>query len=67
MQLGLRLDEASATVTYIGEAAPAVVESAAFWRIKRITTTGSNIDIKWADGNEFYDNVWDDHLSLSYS
>lgn len=67
MQSGLRLDEASSTVTYVGEAAPGVSESAAFWRIKRLTTTGSILDIKWADGNELYDNVWTDRASLSYS
>lgn len=67
MQSGLRLDEASATVTYVGESAPGVSESAAFWRIKRLTTTGSILDIKWADGNELYDNVWTDRASLSYS
>lgn len=67
MQSGLRLDEASSTVTYVGEAATGVSESAAFWRIKRLTTIGSILDIKWADGNELYDNVWTDRASLSYS
>ena len=66
MQPGLRLDEASSTVTYIGESAPGVAESAAAWRIKRMTTSGSVLKIDWADGNENYDNVWTDRASLTY-
>lgn len=66
MQPGLRLDEASSTVTYIGESAPGVAESAAAWRIKRMTTSGSVLKIDWADGNEDYDNVWTDRASLTY-
>lgn len=65
--LALRLDDASATVSYVGEAAIAVAESAAFWRIKRLTTTGNVLDIKWADGNAEFDNVWANRASLSYS
>lgn len=66
-QKSIRLDDASSTVTYVGEAAIGVSESAAFWRIKRLTTTGSVLDIKWADGNEDYDNIWTNRASLSYS
>lgn len=65
--LALRLDDASATVSYVGESAMGVSESAAFWRIKRLTTTGSILDIKWADGNAEFDNVWTNRASLSYS
>lgn len=65
-ELTLRFDGTSATTLYVGEAATSVSESAAFWRVKRITITGSNIDIKWADGNEEFDNVWANRASLSY-
>ena len=63
----IRVDDASATVTYVGESAIGIAESAAFWKIKRLTTTGTVLDIKWADGNELFDNVWSNRASLSYS
>lgn len=64
--LALRMDEATATTTYVGEASPATLTSAALWRIKRISTT-SGVVITWADGNNNFDNVWDNRASLSYS
>jgi len=66
MQLQLRLDEYSSTVTYVGEAAPGVAESAAFWRVKRLTQYGTVLKVDWADGNEDYDNVWTNRASLTY-
>ena len=62
----IRIDDASSTVTYVGEAAISVSESSAFWRIKRLTTTGTVLDIKWADGNDEFDNVWTDRAGLTY-
>lgn len=63
----LVVDTVSSSLVYIGEAAISVTQAAAFWKIKRITTTGSIVQIEWADGNEDYDNVWNDRASLSYS
>lgn len=62
----LRLDEASATITYVGEAAPASSEAAAVWRIKRINEA-SGVSITWADGNTNFDNVWANRAALTYS
>ncbi len=61
-----RVDFVGDTLIYLGEADPGTAESAASWRIKKIDTTG-DIFILWADGNNNYDNVWDNRLSLSYS
>lgn len=66
-QKAFRVDEASATVTYIGDAAIGVGDAEAFWRIRKLTITGSVTSTTWADGNEYYDNVWSDRASLSYS
>lgn len=63
----LVVDTVSSSLVYIGEAAISVTPSAPFWKIKRITTTGSIVQIEWADGNENYDNVLNDRASLSYS
>jgi hypothetical protein len=57
---------------YIGDALPGTVTSTATWSIKKIVFTvdgGGNTDAAttWADGNSNRDNIWDNHLALSYS
>lgn len=64
--LAVRVDTV-ATVTYVGEAQPGTASSAAAWRIKRLTETGDDAVLEWADGNAGFDNIWDNRLSLSYS
>lgn len=60
------LDEASATITYVGEADPGTAASASAWRIKRLDST-SGLLITWADGDSNFDKVWDNRASYSYS
>jgi hypothetical protein len=62
-----RLDEASATVTYVGKAATGTATSAGAWQVQRLTDTGSGLTVEWADGNGAFDNVWDNRASLNYS
>lgn len=54
---------------YVGYAIPGTAESAAMWRIARITSDADDnpVKVEWADGNEAYDNVWADRAVLSYS
>ena len=55
---------------YIGEAVPGTATSAGSWRISKINTsdgTDDDITIQFADGNANFDNIWDNHLNLSYS
>jgi hypothetical protein len=66
-QKSIRVDDSTSTLTYVGDAAIGVSESAAVWRIKRLQTTGTVLKITWADGNEFYDNIWADRASLTYT
>ncbi len=63
----LVMDEASSTVTYVGLAVEGTATSAASWKIKKITISGTVTSITWADGNNSFDNVWDNRASLSYS
>lgn len=63
----VRVDDASSTVTYVGEAAVASSEGSATWRIKKLETTGTVLKITWADGNNNFDNIWTNRASLSYS
>lgn len=63
-----RTDFVSATLAYVGEAAPGTLDAAPAWRIKRLTL-GLDDDVvtEWADGNANFDNVWNNRASLSYS
>ena len=62
----LLLEEASSTITYIGEADPGTATSAASWRIKRLDST-SGLAVKYGGGVTTFSQVWDDRASLSYS
>lgn len=65
----VRLDDAGSGVTYVGEALPGTAASAASWRVKRITESGTPTDtvVEYADGDADFDNIWNDRASLSYS
>lgn len=62
-----RVDEASATVTYVGQAQDGSDIGDPVWQIQRITSSGGATEIEWADGNNDFDNVWDDRAALTYS
>ena len=55
---------------YVGEALPGSTTASASWRIKKIDLnvgTDSDIGIRYADGDSNFNNIWDNHLSLTYS
>ena len=53
---------------YVGEAAPGTATSAAGWRIKKLTYSGSSVtQIDYADGNANFDNIWDNRATYTYS
>lgn len=55
-------------VTYRGDALPGVATSAASWRVQRLTQqSDGDMEIIFADGDDNFDNIWDNRLSLSYS
>lgn len=63
-------DTTTANMIYIGKAAltgSAVATSAASWQIKRIDTSTLAMDKKWADGNDSFDNIWDNRASLTFN
>lgn len=61
------IDEASATVTYVGKAPIGTATSASGWQIKKIETASTVTSILYADSNNNYDNVWDNRASLTYA
>ena len=63
----LQVDSVAPNTTYLGYADPGSLTSASVWAIKKIVETGNDVSITWADGDNSFDNVWDDRLILSYS
>jgi hypothetical protein len=63
----IRIDDATSTVTYIGKAEIATAAGTAAWQIQRITTSGTESIIEWADGDSDFNNIWSNRASLSYS
>jgi hypothetical protein len=62
----LRVD-VDGTTMYVGMATCGTVESADNWQIKKVVTTAEgDVSITWADGNDFFDNVWADRVALTY-
>ena len=59
------VDEASASVTYVCEAAPGSASSAAVWRVQRISVSGAVTTISYA-GTGAFDQVADNRVSLAY-
>lgn len=59
------IDEASATVTYVGKALPGSLTSASVWQIQKIDTTTGTV-ITFADGDGEFDNEWDNRATLVY-
>ena len=56
------------TIIYRGEAAPGSLETDAVWRIRKITILSDNdVIVEFADGDENFDNIWTNHLTLNYS
>ena len=62
-----RIDDVNSSLTYIGEAAVGSNESSPVWRILRITISGAETKIQYANGNTSWNNTWVDRASLSYS
>lgn len=66
--VAFRLDEATATITYIGTALPGTATSSALWKIKRLTFSANcSFITEWANGSIAATNIWDNRASLSYS
>lgn len=63
----VKIDEVSASVTYIGRAAIGSAEAAAVWQIQKLDKVTTVLTIGWADGDTLFNNIWNNRASLSYS
>jgi hypothetical protein len=62
----IRLDVDGSTM-YVGMATCGTVDSDPHWQIKRVVSAmDGDVSVTWAEGNDFFDNVWDDRAALSY-
>lgn len=61
------IDEISSDLSYVGDALPGTLLSAASWRIRKIETISGVTTVSYADGDSSLDNIWDNRLSLTYS
>ncbi len=61
--------DGSPEIIYRAEAPVGSATATAIWRIRKITVQSSDGDImvRWANGSEAFNQIWDDHLGLSYS
>lgn len=65
--LAVRLDDVGGGISYVGEADPGTTSSSALWRIKRLTETGPDVVVEWADGTNAFTKEWDERLTYTYS
>lgn len=63
----IRIDEASANVTYLGYAQSGTADSESSWKIKKIETSGTVTSITYPDGSQNFDYEWDDRATYTYS
>jgi hypothetical protein len=62
-----KIDEVTSTLVYVGYSFTSGADSSlAVWKIKKIEQTGTVWEIKYADGDEQYDNIWDNRAILNY-
>lgn len=54
---------------YVGSAEPSTATSSSNWQIKKITYDANNnpTAVEWADGNDSFDNEWDERTTYTYS
>ena len=55
------------SIIYIGLAPMHSITSDPIWAIKRLSISGGAIGVQWADGNDLFDNVWDNRAALTYA
>lgn len=61
------VDEPDTSTTYQGWANAGTAASAASWMIRKIVKSGNVTSILWCDGDQNYNNIWDNRASLNYS
>ena len=63
----VKFDGEDPSVSYIGETNFGTATSSPTWRIFRLVYSSKSFTLQYADGDDEFNNVWDDRLTLSYS
>jgi len=63
----IQIDTVDADTIYLGYANWGTGDGSALWRIIKISTVSTVMSFSTADGDDKFDNVWSNRLSLSYS
>ena len=61
-----RIDESNPNVLYNGFSIAGAIVTDPVWAIQKVTRDKDVIMYEWADGNELYDNIWDNRYELNY-
>lgn len=65
-KLPMREDESQPGIVYKGYALPNARTGDPLWAIQKISRIDNQIIYEWANGNENYENIWDNRYALSY-
>ena len=65
--LATRFDDAGSSISYIGKATIGSATSDPVWQIQKMDETGGDVVITWADGDDSFNNIWDNRSSLTYN
>lgn len=63
----INIDETDSENIYIGKAEIESTNNQAVWQIKKLIIVGLETDIRFAEGTDSFDKVWDDRASYTYS
>ena len=61
------IDEVNDSTAYVGRGRMGANTGDLVWQIKKLTTVSTITTIEYADGNDNYDNEWDERTNLNYS
>lgn len=61
--------DSNGLLTFLGKAQPSSLTSATVWQIRNLIYNVNSllVQILYADGNQNFDNIWDNRVSLPYS
>lgn len=64
--MATKVDTISPDYVYVGKARIGAAATQPLWQIKKVLL-GTEISVLYADGNNNFDNIWDDRASLTYT
>ena len=57
-EIRIQEDSGDSDISYVGKAVPGSLTASAIWQVARVDENTGTIQ-EWADGNDSFDNVWD--------